>query len=162
MTATTFNRRLKPTSLIFHDETGGSSSGCGAGPALDHVGPRGFGREDPARVRAAGAGDPSELPKGLPVVEEWGDVTETEAAGGFLSVVAMTETGIIELYPVMARAVSESGHTILAGDHEGSGAEISFERGEGTAGTFRLREGPCAEQATIGLLYEAERYRRNG
>lgn len=107
------------------------------------------------------AGDVSELPKGLPM-EEWGNVTESEVADGFLSVVAISDTSIIELYPVMARAVSESGHTILAGDNEGFEAEIFFERGEGTTGTFRLREGPCAEQVTIRLLYEAERYRRDG
>lgn len=105
--------------------------------------------------------DLSLLPSGLPL-DAWGNVTETEVSGGFLSATAVTETSIIELYPVMARAVSESGHTILAGDNEGFEAEIFFERGEGTTGTFRLREGPCAEQVTIRLLYEAERYRRGG
>ena len=106
-------------------------------------------------------GDLSELPRGLPL-DVWGNVTEIEVSDGFLSATAVTETGIIELSPVMARAVSDSGHTILAGDNEGFEAEIFFERGEGTTGTFRLREGPCAEQVTIRLLYEAERYRRDG
>ena len=122
------------------------------------------GSEDEARPECElpePVADLSELPRGLPM-DAWGNVTEIEVSDGFLSATAVTETGIIELYPVMARAVSESGHTILAGDNEGFEAEIFFERGEGTTGTFRLREGPCAEQVTIRLLYEAERYRRDG
>lgn len=105
-------------------------------------------------------GDLSELPPGLPL-GTWGNVTQVEVANGFLGAAAVTETSIIELYPELARAVSESGHTILSGDNEGFEAEIFFERGEGTTGTFRLRQGPCAGQVTINLLYEAERYRRN-
>ena len=108
-----------------------------------------------------GLEDVSELPAGLPL-DQWGNVTGIEVSDGFLGAEAVTETTIIELYPVLARAVSESGHTILSGDNEGFEAEIFFERGEGTTGTFRLRQGPCAEQVTIRLLYEAERYRRRG
>lgn len=43
---------------------------------------------------------------------------------------------------------------------QGFEAEISFERGKGTTGTYRLRQGPCGDQVTIKLLYEADRYRR--
>ncbi|HJR45155.1 MAG TPA: hypothetical protein VJ927_06075 [Actinomycetota bacterium] len=103
--------------------------------------------------------DLSDLPRDLPV-DRWGNVTEIGVENGFLGVVAVTDTTIIELYPQIARAVSEGGYTILSGDNEGFEAEIFFERGQGTTGAFRLRQGPCVEQVTIRLLLEAERYRR--
>ena len=121
------------------------------------------GSEDPGLPKCPvpqALADTSNLPKNLPM-EAWGTVDQAEVEDGFLSARAVTETSIIELYPVMARAVSEGGYTILAGDNEGFEAEIFFNRGEGTTGTFRLRQGPCAGQVTIRLLYEAERYRRD-
>jgi len=103
--------------------------------------------------------DLSLLPEDIPL-DLWGIVDELEVSGGFLGARAITTTPIVELYPVMARATVEAGYTILSGDNEGFEAEIFFERGKGTTGTYRLREGPCGEQVTIKLLYEAERYRR--
>ena len=103
--------------------------------------------------------DLSLLPGDIPL-DRWGTVDQVAVEDGFLSARAVTTTPIVELYPVMARATSEAGFTILSGDNEGFEAEIFFERGEGTTGTYRLRQGPCKDQVTIRLLYEAERYRR--
>lgn len=103
--------------------------------------------------------DLSLLPEDIPL-DEWGTIDQLGVSDGFLAARALTTTPIVELYPVMARATSEAGYTILSGDNEGFEAEIFFERGKGTTGTYRLREGPCKDQVTIRLLYEAERYRR--
>ncbi len=103
--------------------------------------------------------DLSLLPGDIPL-DEWGVVDQIEVEGGFLGARAVSETSVVELYPMMARATVDAGYNILSGDNEGFEAEIFFERGKGTTGTYRLREGPCAEQVTIKLLYEAERYRR--
>ena len=105
------------------------------------------------------AADLSLLPEDIPL-DSWGTVAEIEVADGFLGARAVTTTRIVELYPVMARATVEAGYTILSGDNEGFEAEIFFQRGGGTTGTYRLREGPCGDQVTIKLLYQAERYRR--
>lgn len=103
--------------------------------------------------------DLSLLPADIPL-DEWATVDQLAVADGFLGARAITTTPIVELYPVMARATAEAGYTILSGDNEGFEAEIFFERGKGTTGTYRLRQGPCGDQVTIKLLYEAERYRR--
>jgi hypothetical protein len=62
--------------------------------------------------------------------------------------------------PEMVRATPEGGCTILTRGGESFEAEISFEYGRGTAGTYRLRQGPRGGRVTIKLLYEADRYRR--
>ncbi|MDP9067286.1 MAG: hypothetical protein M3N53_02920 [Actinomycetota bacterium] len=103
--------------------------------------------------------DLSLLPRDVPL-DEWGIVDQVEVQGGFVGARAVSETKIVELYPMMARATVDAGYSILSGDNEGFEAEIFFERGKGTTGTYRLREGPCAGQVTIKLLYESERYRR--
>ena len=103
--------------------------------------------------------DLSLLPDDIPL-DRWAAIDQIEVADGFLGARAVTTTPIVELYPVMARATTEAGYTILSGDNEGFEAEIFFERGTGTTGTYRLREGPCRDQVTIKLLFQAERYRR--
>lgn len=103
--------------------------------------------------------DLSLLPRDIPL-DEWGVVDQIEVEGGFLGARAVTETSIVELYPVLARATVEAGYVILSGDNEGFEAEIFFEGDGATTGTYRLREGPCQDQVTIKLLYEAQRYRR--
>ena len=103
--------------------------------------------------------DLSLLPADIPL-DSWGTVAEAQVADGFLGARAVTTTPIVELYPVMARATAEAGYTILSGDNEGFEAEIFFQRGAGTTGTYRLREGPCGDQVTIRLLYQSQRYRR--
>lgn len=98
------------------------------------------------------------LPPDIPL-DEWGVVEELEVTEGFLSGRAISETQIVELYPVMARATVEAGYEILSGENEGFEAEIFFVRGKDTTGTYVLREGPCGDQVTIRLLYGAKRYR---
>jgi len=98
------------------------------------------------------------LPSDIPL-DDWGVVEQLEVNDGFLGGRAVTETQIVELYPVMARATVEAGYEILSGDNEGFEAEIFFVRGKNTTGTYILREGPCADQVTIRLLYGAKRYR---
>lgn len=99
------------------------------------------------------------LPPDIPL-DEWGVVEELEVTDGFLAGRAISETQIVELYPVMARATVDAGYEILSGDNEGFEAEIFFVRGKDTTGTFVLREGPCGDQVTIRLLYGAKRYRQ--
>ena len=98
------------------------------------------------------------LPRDIPL-DEWGVVEELEVTKGFLQGRAISETQIVELYPVMARATVAAGYEILSGDNEGFEAEIFFVRGKDTTGTYILREGPCRDQVTIRLLYGAKRYR---
>lgn len=102
--------------------------------------------------------DLSLLPRDVPL-DEWGVVDAIEVDAGFVGARAVSETSIVELYPVIARATVDAGYEILSGDNEGFEAEIFFERGEDTTGTYRLREGPCEGQVTIRLLYGSERYR---
>lgn len=103
--------------------------------------------------------DLSLLPRDIPL-DEWAVIHQIEVSSGFLAARGITETSIVELYPVIARATVDAGYTILSGDNEGFEAEIFFDRGEGTTGTYLLREGPCDGQVTIRLLYESDRYRR--
>lgn len=103
--------------------------------------------------------DLSLLPQDIPL-DEWATVHQIEVESGFLAARGVTETSIVELYPVVARATVDAGYTILSGDNEGFEAEIFFDRGQGTTGTYLLREGPCDGQVTIRLLYESDRYRR--
>ncbi len=98
------------------------------------------------------------LPSDIPL-DEWGVVDQLEVTDGFLAGRAISETQIVELYPVIARATVEAGYEILAGDNEGFEAEIFFARGKDTTGNYILREGPCPDQVTIRLLYGAKRYR---
>jgi len=98
------------------------------------------------------------LPSDIPL-DEWGVVEHLEVNDGFLAGRAISETQIVELYPVMARATVAAGYEILSGDNEGFEAEIFFVRGKDTTGTYTLREGPCGDQVTIRLLYGAKRYR---
>ena len=97
------------------------------------------------------------LPRDIPL-DEWGVVEELEVTKGFLQGRAISDTQIVELYPVMARATVAAGYEILSGDNEGFEAEIFFVRGKDTTGTYILREGPCGDQVTIRLLYGAKRY----
>lgn len=98
------------------------------------------------------------LPSDIPL-DEWGIVEQLEVKEGFLAARAISETQIVELYPIMARATVAAGYEILSGDNEGFEAEIFFVRGKHTTGTYILREGPCKDQVTIRLLYGAKRYR---
>lgn len=98
------------------------------------------------------------LPRDVPL-DEWGVVEELEVANGFLRAGAVSDTQIVELYPVMARATVAAGYEILSGDNEGFEAEIFFVRGKDTTGTYVLREGPCGDKVTIRFLYGAKRYR---
>ena len=98
------------------------------------------------------------LPADIPL-DEWGVVDQLEVKEGFLAARAISETQIVELYPVIARATVDAGYEILSGDNEGFEAEIFFVRGERTTGNYILREGPCADQVTIRLLYGSNRYR---
>ena len=104
------------------------------------------------------AGELRLLPADIPL-DEWGVVDQLEVTDGFLAVRAISETQIVELYPVIARATVDAGYEILSGDNEGFEAEIFFVRGERTTGNYILREGPCADQVTIRLLYGSNRYR---
>lgn len=103
--------------------------------------------------------DLSLLPRDIPL-HEWAVVDQIEVTSGFLAARGVTETRIVELYPVIARATVGEGYTILSGDNEGFEAEIFFKRGRGTTGNYFLREGPCEGQVTIRLLYGSDRYRR--
>ncbi|MFP5351681.1 MAG: hypothetical protein ACLGIB_03850 [Actinomycetota bacterium] len=117
---------------------------------------------DESRAEACPAPTPldslSLLPRDIPL-DEWGVVETLEVTKGFLRGRAVSDTQIVELYPVMARATVAAGYEILSGDNEGFEAEIFFVRGEDTTGTYVLREGPCGDQVTIRLLYGSKRYR---
>jgi hypothetical protein len=126
-----------------------AAGGCGGG---DAAGPRACALPSPVE-------DLTLLPGDIPL-DEWGQIDRIEVRNGFLAARAVTATRIVELYPVLARATSAAGYTIISGDNEGFEAEIFFDRGKGTTGTYRLRQGPCRGQVTIYLLYEADRYRR--
>lgn len=121
------------------------------------------GGSEPARPQACETPEPIEdlslLPRDVPL-DEWAAVHQIEVESGFLAARGVTDTSIVELYPVVARATVDAGYTILSGDNEGFEAEIFFDRGEGTTGTYLLRQGPCEGQVTIRLLYESDRYRR--
>jgi hypothetical protein len=66
----------------------------------------------------------------------------------------VTGESVVELYPQLARGLIEGGHEILAGDNEGFEAEIFFGLRDGRTGRYVLREGPCAGQVTLHILYE--------
>lgn len=121
------------------------------------------GGSDPAESRRCDLPKPVEdlslLPRDVPL-DEWAVVDQIEVRSGFLAARGVTETKIVELYPVIARAIVDEDYTILSGDNEGFEAEIFFKRGRGTTGNYFLREGPCEGQVTIRLLYGSDRYRR--
>ena len=101
--------------------------------------------------------DLSRLPNDVPLAD-FGEVVEANVEGGYLTAVAISRTQIIELDPPMQRELLAAGYEILSHDNEGFEAEIFFARGSDTVGTFTLREGPCAGQVTIRLVYGAKRY----
>jgi hypothetical protein len=138
-------KRAFPPLLLVISLLGGCTSGEAPGPQACAL---------PSPLKGL-----SLLPEDIPL-DQWGRVDRIEVENGFLAARAVTESRIVELYPVIARATSEAGYTILSGDNEGFEAEIFFDRGKGTTGTYRLRQGPCRDQVTIYLLYEADRYRR--
>ena len=106
-------------------------------------------------------GDEKLLPKDLGLTD-YGVVTETTVARGFLSAQIVSETKIVELYPPIARAILDNGYRILSGDNEGFEAEIFFKRGSDANGNLYMREGPCAGQVTLTLTYGSKRYKGMG
>jgi hypothetical protein len=96
------------------------------------------------------APDLSALPPDLDL-PRWGTVTRVATGPKGVAAEAIATTTIVELYPPLARHVLES-YDIISSENEGFEAEIFFARGKIT-GAFRLREGPCAGDVTIKLLY---------
>lgn len=86
-----------------------------------------------------------------------GDVVDVGRRRGFSAVTVVTKESVVELYPQLARALVEGGHTILSGDNEGFEAEIFFTLRDGRAGRYSLREGPCRGDVTVHILYEKKK-----
>lgn len=80
-------------------------------------------------------------------------ITKVRRRGTALGITAVSTKTVVELYPPLARAVLDSGYSIVASDNEGFEAEIYFGN-ETTTGAYRLREGPCKGQVTVRLLFD--------
>jgi hypothetical protein len=85
-------------------------------------------------------------------IDEVASITHVRERRRFIGIEAVTDTSIVELYPVLARSLLDSGFQILSGDNEGFEAEIFFARGDKATGTYILVEGPCEGLVTIRLL----------
>ena len=93
-------------------------------------------------------------------MEEWAELTKVKVRKGFLSVVSISDTQIVELYPPVARSLLDNDYAILSGDNEGFEAEIFFGRGPKVTGTFYMRERACEGQVELTLVLGAPRYRK--
>ncbi|MDQ4142321.1 MAG: hypothetical protein M3198_01015 [Actinomycetota bacterium] len=93
------------------------------------------------------------LPQALSL-QKWGIVTKVTERAGFVGAELVSEMKIVELYPVISRAVEGGGYETISGENEGFEAELFFQKGRNT-GTFLLREGPCKGQVTVKLIYGA-------
>lgn len=99
--------------------------------------------------------DLSLIPEDIPIAEH-STVTIASKSRGYVGVVGISDKKIVELYPIFSRALLDARYDIRSGDNEGFEAEIFFSRGR-TIGSYRMREGPCAGQVTVKLLYRAPR-----
>ena len=66
---------------------------------------------------------------------------------------AFSELPVVELYPPLARAVLDSGYSIVSSDNEGFEAEIFF-GDDSVTGAYRLREAECPDRVIVRLLFE--------
>lgn len=98
------------------------------------------------------------LPDELPL-DKWGEVIEVSTRAGYVGAEAVTDTQIVELYPVLSRHIMKSGFVTVSGENEGFEAEIFFQKGK-APGSFLLREGPCEDQVTIKLLFSVKKARK--
>jgi hypothetical protein len=118
---------------------------CGSGSGSEAAAPC----PDPT---AAPASQLNKLPKDLPL-DDWGSVTEVSVRAGYVGAEAISDTQIVELYPVLSRHLMSHNFVTVSGENEGFEAEIFFQKGK-APGSFLLREGPCEGDVTIKLLYE--------
>jgi hypothetical protein len=100
----------------------------------------------------AAASQLDNLPEDLPL-DKWGTVTEVSIRAGYVGAEAITDTQIVELYPVLSRHLMSHGFVTVSGENEGFEAEIFFQKSK-APGSFLLREGPCKGDVTIKLLFE--------
>ncbi len=96
------------------------------------------------------------LPRDLPL-QKWGTVTAVSNPKGFIGAEIVATTTVVELHPVIARALLDAGYKIVGADNEGFESELFFARNQELSGAFRLREGPCEGQVTVRLLYPVKR-----
>ena len=96
--------------------------------------------------------DTSAVPDGLHL-EDHATVTEVTRHDRAVGIVAVSDLSVVELYPPLARAILDSGYSIVSSDNEGFEAEIFF-GDEHTTGAYRLREAPCKDQVIVRLLFD--------
>jgi hypothetical protein len=104
------------------------------------------------------AHDLSLIPSDIPI-DRHSMVTTVAKSRGFVGVIGVSDKKIVELVPILSRALLDSGYDIRQTDNEGFEAEIYFTRGK-TVGNYRMREGPCTGQVTVKLLYKLTRAKK--
>jgi hypothetical protein len=105
--------------------------------------------------KPASTSQKAKLPRDLPL-DKWGEVTVVSFRAGYVGAEAITDTQIVELYPVLSRHLMKHGFVTVSGENEGFEAEIFFQKGK-APGSFLLREGPCQGDVTIKLLFEVKK-----
>jgi hypothetical protein len=101
----------------------------------------------------------SKLPDDLRL-DEWGRVIEVSTRAGYVGAEMITETQIVELYPMLSRHIMKHGYVTVSGENEGFEAEIFFQKGR-APGSLLLREGPCKGEVTVKLLFNIKRDKKN-
>jgi hypothetical protein len=97
----------------------------------------------------------NKIPDDLPL-DRWGTVIEVSERAGYVGAEAISQTQIVELYPVLSRHLMDNGYVTVSGENEGFEAEIFFQKGR-APGSLLLREGPCKGDVTVKLLFNVER-----
>jgi hypothetical protein len=93
-------------------------------------------------------------------LDKWGKVIEVSTRAGYVGAEMITETQIVELYPMLSRHIMKHGYVTVSGENEGFEAEIFFQKGR-APGSLLLREGPCKGEVTVKLLFNIKRDKKN-
>ena len=106
----------------------------------------------PTCVAPSPLSDLADVPKQLQL-HRHATITEIAHQRGALGITATSDQSVVELYPPLARAILDSGYSIVSSDNEGFEAEIFFGNDKVT-GAYRLREAPCRDQVIVRLLFD--------
>ncbi len=101
----------------------------------------------------------NKLPEDLRL-DKWGKVIEISTRAGYVGAEAISDTQIVELYPVLSRHLMDHGYVTVSGENEGFEAEIFFQKGK-APGSLLLREGPCKGDVTVKLLFKIKQGKKN-
>ena len=99
------------------------------------------------------ASDLSLIPKDI-TLDRHSTVTTVAKSRGFIGVVAVSDRKVVELFPILSRALVDSRYVIRSSDNEGFEAEIFFTSDRNT-GSLILRQDDCAGATNIILTYGA-------